>query len=101
MSIETPGDGKSCDRCPRRGVPYEYRGQQFSGLIANRGELLCRPCMDAESETVGVNILVVDGRPGIPDWIYNTVRDRDLVFPRNPGGIDGRDLGRRARRSRT
>jgi hypothetical protein len=100
MSIETPGDNKRCDHCNAPGQPYEYRGQKFSGLIARKGERLCRPCCDAIGKIEGVDILVTDGRPGIPDRIYNTVRDADLVFPRNPGGIDGRDLPRFGRSRR-
>ena len=98
MSIGHPGDGKGCDHCDRPGVPYAYRGQEFSGLIANRGERLCRA-----GNAEGVNILVIDGRPSIPPRVINTVRDRDLVFPRNPVGTrreiaDGRDMNRRRRR---
>jgi hypothetical protein len=50
----------------------------------------------------GVNILVVDDRPGMPDYVYNTVRDRDTVFIRLPPelrGVDGRDLYRKRRKS--
>lgn len=99
MSIEHPGDNIACDHCNKRGVPYFYRGQRFSGLTARKGERLCRGCCDAIGEVEGIDILVTDGRPGIPDRVYNTVRDADLVFPRNPDGIDGRDLpGARAAR---
>jgi hypothetical protein len=46
VSFEDPGDGRLCDHCNRPGVPYEYRGETFSGLTANRGEWLCRRCLD-------------------------------------------------------
>lgn len=103
MSIEVPGDNILCDWCNRRGVPYEYKGQQFSGLIPNRGSRLCRPCCDDNYEREGINILVTDGRPGIPDYVYNTVRDRDLVqiwIPPERRGIDGRDIPRFGKRKR-
>ena len=101
MSIEKPGQDSNCDWCNRPGVPYTYKGQQFDGLIANRGFRLCRPCCDDNYEREGINILVVDGRPGIPPYVYNTVRDRDLVqiwVPPELRGIDGRDLRRFGRR---
>ncbi len=44
MSFEYPGDGKRCDHCNAFGEPYEYKGQQCSGLFANRGERLCSRC---------------------------------------------------------
>jgi hypothetical protein len=60
--------------------------------------------MDAE----GTDILVVDGRPSIPPYVVNTVRDRDTVpiwLAPELRGIDGRDvkkvsrqLSRKARR---
>lgn len=46
MSFEEPGDDKRCDHCNHPGKPYEYRGEQFSGLFPNRGERLCSPCLD-------------------------------------------------------
>jgi hypothetical protein len=94
MSIEHPGDNVSCDWCPALGVPYEYRGQRFSGLIAYRGDRLCRSCADRRMETEGVNILVVDDRPSVPDYVVNTVEHRDTVFiwlPPELRGQDGRD----------
>lgn len=45
MSFEEPGDGKRCDHCDQPGEPYEYKGKQFSGLHANRGEKLCSRCL--------------------------------------------------------
>lgn len=42
MSYENPGDGVRCDHCNQPGVPYTYKGRTFSGLVANRGERLCR-----------------------------------------------------------
>lgn len=90
-----------CTSCHRPGTPYEYRGQTFSGLCANRGERLCPACRDNRTATEGVNILVVDDRPSVPPYIYNTVRDRDTVFIRLPyeqRGRDGRDHHRRRRR---
>jgi uncharacterized protein CbrC (UPF0167 family) len=92
-----------CTHCHRPGVPYQYRGQTFSGLCAFEGERLCPACRDAKSAAEGVNILVTDDRPGMPDYVYNTVRDRDTVFIRVPyalRGVDGRDAHRRQRRGR-
>jgi len=68
-----------CTSCHRPGVPYEYHGQAFDGLCAYHGDRLCPVCRDARMNTEGVNILVVDGRPSIPPYVYNTVRDRDTV----------------------
>jgi hypothetical protein len=45
MSLENPGDNRCCDHCDQPGVPYEYKGKTFSGLVANRGERLCRRCL--------------------------------------------------------
>ena|ERR1700728_2681836 len=89
-----------CMHCHRPGVPYEYKGITFDGLHACKGERLCSPCLDVASAAEGVNILVVDGRPSIPPYVFNTVRDRDtafIVLPRELRGVDGRDLykGRR------
>jgi hypothetical protein len=91
-----------CTGCHRPGEPYEYRGIIFDGLCAYKGERLCPACRDASMAAEGVNILVTDDRPGMPDFVYNTVRDRDTVFIRlqpEQRGIDGRDLYRRRRRS--
>jgi hypothetical protein len=68
-----------CMHCHRPGKPYEYRGQQFDGLIAYKGERLCKGCCEAVSAIEGINIRVVD-RGGV-DYVYNTVRDADLVTP--------------------
>jgi hypothetical protein len=92
-----------CTRCHRAGVPYSYKGQTFNGLCASRGERLCRACRDTRMETEGVDILVIDGRPQIPTYVYNTVRDRDLVqiwIPPEQRGIDGRDAHGAHSRSR-
>lgn len=96
-----------CTSCHRPGVPYEYHGITFDGLCAYRGERLCPVCRDARMDTEGVNILVVDGRPSIPPYVYNTVRDRDTVqiwIPPELRGCDGRDplpgLRARSRRAR-
>jgi len=83
-----------CTWCHRPGVPYEYKGQTFSGLCAFKGARLCQACRDARMETEGVDILVIDGRPPIPPYVYNTVRDRDkaiIFIPPELRGIDGRD----------
>lgn len=94
-----------CTSCHRPGIPYEYRGITFDGLTAYRGERLCPACRDARMAAEGVNILVVDDRPTVPDYVYNTVRDRDTVFIRvqpEERGIDGRDAHhRRTRRARS
>lgn len=85
---------KRCTWCHRPGVPYEYKGITFDGLCAYRGERLCPACRDHRMATEGVNILVVDDRPSIPPYIYNTVRDRDVVhifIPPELRGYDGRD----------
>ena len=71
------------------------------GLIANRGERLCPACCDAQMAAEGADILVVDDRPGIPPYVYNTVRDRDVIHIQVPPelrGYDGRDMSRLARR---
>lgn len=70
---------KRCMHCHRPGEPYEYRDQQFDGLIACKGERLCRGCYEAISAIEGINIRVID-RGGI-DYVYNSVRDADLVTP--------------------
>lgn len=90
-----------CTSCHRPGVPYEYRGLAFDGLCAYRGERLCPACRDARTEAEGVDILVVDGRPSIPPYVTNTVRDRDTAqiwVPPELRGIDGRDLRRFGKR---
>jgi hypothetical protein len=90
-----------CTWCHRPGVPYEYHGQAFSGLCAYRGDRLCPSCRDARMAAEGTDVLVVDDRPGMAPYVYNTVRDRDTVFIRllpEQRGIDGRDLYRRRRR---
>ena len=92
-----------CTSCHRAGVPYTYHGIEFSGLCAYKGERLCGACRDARMETEGTDILVVDDRPGMAPFVYNTVRDRDTVFIRllpEQRGIDGRDLYRRRRARR-
>jgi hypothetical protein len=45
MSHELPGDGVRCDHCDQPGRPYTYRGRNFPGLHANRGERLCSRCL--------------------------------------------------------
>jgi hypothetical protein len=78
----------SCDWCSR---PAE--------LIRNRGEKVCAPCIDGDTRTNGIDILMRDTRGPIPAFTYNTVRDAGKVYPRNPYGTDGRDLpSQRARR---
>lgn len=92
---------RQCMHCHRPGVPYDYRGITFDGLIARKGERLCRSCAGAAHEAEGVNILVVDDRPSIPPYVVNTVRDRDVVhifMPPELRGIDGRDRPGRRRR---
>ena len=81
----------------------EYKGRRCDGLIANRGERLCPACCDAQTAAEGADILVVDDRPGIPPYIYNTVRDRDVIHIQVPPelrGYDGRDMSRLARKRR-
>ena len=90
-----------CWHCGRAGKPYVYRGLPFSGLIADRGEKLCRDCQRRQADAEGINILVTDDRPGHAPYIYNTVRDADKVYiwlPPELRGVDGRDA-RRARRT--
>lgn len=93
---------QACFYCHRPGIPYVYHDITFDGLIARQGERLCPACAEAAGAAEGVNILVVDDRPGIPDFVYNTVRDRDLAIIRvapEDRGIDGRDAFHRGRRS--
>lgn len=85
-----------CDHCSRAGEPYEYRGRRFDGLVSNRGERLCPTCADRVLATEGVDVQVTT-RSGA-SYVYNTVRDADLVQPSNPEGIDGRDLAKYVRR---
>lgn len=83
-----------CTWCHRPGVPYDYKGQHFSGLCSFKGDRLCHFCRDARMDAEGIDILVVDDRPSIPPYVYNTVRDRDTVqifIPPELRGIDGRD----------
>ena len=94
-----------CWHCGRAGKPYVYRGLPFSGLISDRHEKLCGDCQERQAKVTGIDILVIDGRPGMAPYIYNTVRDRDTVqifVPPEMRGIDGRDLprARRARKGR-
>jgi len=70
---------KRCMHCHRPGEPYEYKGIQFDGLVAYRGERLCKGCYEVISSAEGINIRVID-RGGI-DYVYNSVRDADLVTP--------------------
>lgn len=90
-----------CTYCHRAGIPYTYHGIEFDGLTAYRGERLCPACRDAAMASEGVNILVADDRPGMPDFVYNIIRDKDTVFIRVPPelrGVDGRDAFRQGRR---
>jgi hypothetical protein len=90
----------TCDHCGRPGQPYTYRGLEFDGLHANRGERLCSPCLNAAVDADGVNIRVSEPDRGI-EYTYNTVRDRDkapIWVPRELRGVDGRDMPKRARR---
>jgi len=83
-----------CEGCARPGVPYEYNGVRFDGLIAHRGQRLCPACSQVLSDDEGVDILVVDDRPGMAPYVHNTVRDRDkisIAIPPHLRGIDGRD----------
>jgi hypothetical protein len=91
---------RCCFHCHRPGVPYEYRGITFDGLVARKGERLCRACADRAYEAEGIDILVVDGRPSIPPYVVNTVRDRDVAhifIPPELRGYDGRDRSPRQR----
>jgi len=103
MSIEHPGDNVACDYCNTPGKPYTYRGHDYSGLTAYKHSRLCPPCRDRRMDAEGVSILVIDDRPSVPDYVYNTVRDRDLVqifIPPELRGIDGRDIPRFGKRRR-
>jgi hypothetical protein len=91
------GEGR-CAHCGRPGQPYTYKGIEFDGLCAFKGERLCPACRDARTDAEGVSILVVDDRPSIPPYVVNTVRDKDVVHVQvrpEHRGIDGRDAGRR------
>lgn len=83
-----------CTACEQPGVPYEYQGKTFDGLCAFKGERLCPPCRDALMDVEGVDILIVDDRPGMMPIVWNTVRDKDkilLTVPFHLRGVDGRD----------
>jgi hypothetical protein len=89
-----------CTECGAAGEPYEYRGRVFDGLTAYRGERLCRVCRDERMDVEGVNILVVDDRPGMEPYVWNTVADREKInvaLPRELRGVDGRDRPARRR----
>ena len=84
-----------CQRCQKPGIPYVYRDQEFDGLIAYHHERLCSVCVDEDMNRNGINILVIDDRPSIPPYVYNSVRDADKVtiwIPPELRGIDGRDV---------
>ena len=90
-----------CDWCERPGVPYEYKGQIFDGFCPFKGDKLCPSCRDARDDAEGVDILVVDDRPGMAPYVYNTVRDRDkisITVPLHLRGVDGRDFRRNKKR---
>lgn len=92
-----------CNDCGRPGEPYEYKGIHNDGLIAYKGDRLHPRCAEAREAVEGIDILVVDDRPTIPPYVYNTVRDRDLIsiaMPYELRGIDGRDPIRRPRRTK-
>ena len=93
------GMTKICDHCGRAGRPYEYRGRQFDGLHANRGERLCSPCLQSSLDADGVTILVRtrDGR----EYVMNSVADAGKVFVGDcPVDIgDGRDFDMYVRRA--
>lgn len=101
QQAETAFAVSCCTACGAAGEPYQYKDQVFDGLTAYQGERLCRACRNRRMDTEGVNILVVDDRPGIGPHIVNTVDDRDKIFIQMPSelrGIDGRDLYSRRRR---
>lgn len=88
----------TCSHCGNGGTPYTHNGVNHDGLIADRGERLCRWCSDRQTDAEGVNILVVDGRPSVPPYVVNTVRDRDVAhiyMPPELRGVDGRDAHKR------
>jgi len=92
-----------CDHCSRPGVPYTYQGIEFDGLHANRGERLCSPCLWSVADADGIKILVVDDRPTVPPYVYDSKRDADKVtiwIPAELRGIDGRDARPKRRKTR-
>lgn len=89
-----------CAWCGRSGVPYAYRGVRFDGLTCVRGERLCPTCVAEDLGRNGVDIKVIDGRPGRESYVYNTVRDADKVTIRCEFA-DGRDRPRRKRAKRS
>ncbi|MBF6333659.1 hypothetical protein [Nocardia transvalensis] len=97
MSIETPGDDKRCDHCDAPGIPYEYKGRQFSGLTANRGERLCPRCSEWVCQR--------DTEEACARHYGMSVADlREFGLPITPQlppelkGTDGQDLGKAIRR---
>lgn len=83
MSHEHPGDGLRCDHCDQPGIPYEYKGRTFSGLISNQGEKLCPRCNGHEHDRF--------------------VRERSdysvqITVPLELRGVDGKDAAREGRR---
>ena len=93
-----------CNDCGRPGTPYEYKGVRFDGLLSFRGDRVCPVCAQRRESCEGVDILVVDDRPGMEPYVHNTVRDRDkisIVLPPDMRGIDGRDPLPKRRPKRT
>ncbi len=88
-----------CDHCGRPGQPYTYRGIEFDGLHANRGDRLCSRCLQAAVDRDGVNIRV--RTRSATEYVVNTVRDRDRVFVGSCelDIADGRDLDGYVRRA--
>lgn len=83
MSFEFPGDNKRCDHCDQPGVPYEYMGRTFSGLVPNEGERLCPRCNGFKHDQF---VAELADRP-LQIWI-----------PPELAGVDGRDMASAARR---
>lgn len=90
-----------CQRCGQPGEPYTYRGIEFDGLHSNRGERLCSVCLWADVESTPIRILVVDDRPSVPPYVWDSIEDRDKIrifLPAERRGIDGRDTGKKRRK---
>lgn len=78
MSFENPGDDKRCDWCNKPGVPYTYKGLEFSGLCSTDEGKLCPLCRDhyldqrsPRLEDIPITVIAVRHRPEYADYVRN------------------------------
>lgn len=58
-----------CSWCGHAGVPYEYNGVRFDGLVACSGDRLCSRCTDSYLESMP--LLVEEVAPGGASRLYD------------------------------